>query len=251
MKITTLKERIAKAQEKVERKQNTITKKTAQIAKKSDRLAEQYGIDPETFDKYNRQGLSGEADRDIYWTLCDIENLNEDIIRGQKEIENTLKTIEKYEAQLAGELERESILIKDIPENMKQMQIELVDRWDTWDKSRRESLKEEYSELGYKEFMKHHTVADYEFRYKTDEQIHNSNVQDAKALIIDLYNRVKDITGEITDWSNIHAEVGTWGMTVLNGYVEGKEGRASVESILAGGYNIQRLHIRVLVKEYK
>ena len=56
-------------------------------------------------------------------------------------------------------------------------------------------------------------------------------------------------TGEITSWAGIHLEAGSY-CAVLNGYVEGKEGRARVESILAGGYNIQRLHIRVLVKEY-
>lgn len=251
MKITTLKERITKAQEKVERKQNTITKKTAQIEKKSAALTKKYGIDPETFDKYNREGFNEEDGHDIYWTMCDIDSLKEDIKRGTKEIEATLKTIEKYEAQLAGEIEREAILIRDIPESMKQMQTELVEKWDAWDIERRNRLVETYKEQGYKEFMKYHTVADYNFRYLTDEQIHNSNVRDAKTLIIDLYNRVKDITGEITSWKGIRAEQGTWGMTVLNGYVEGKEGRAYVESILAGGWNIQRLHVRVLVYEYK
>ena len=68
-------------------------------------------------------------------------------------------------------------------------------------------------------------------------------------MILDLIRRVKDITGEITDWSGIQATIGAQGFTVLNGYVIGKEGRARVESILAGGYNIQRLHVRVLVHE--
>jgi len=67
---------------------------------------------------------------------------------------------------------------------------------------------------------------------------------------MDLYRRVKNITGEITDWSGIHAEVGTWGFTVLNGLVAGKQGKCAVESILAGGYNIQRLHVRVLTYEF-
>ena len=85
------------------------------------------------------------------------------------------------------------------------------------------------------------------FKGKSDEQIHDDNVQAAENLIIDLIYRVRNLTGEITDWSNIRATAGTGGFTVLNGTVVGKEGIACVESITAGGYNIQRLHIRVLV----
>ena len=85
------------------------------------------------------------------------------------------------------------------------------------------------------------------FKSKSDEQIHDDNVQAAEDLIIDLIYRVRKITGEIIDWSNIRATAGTGGFTVLNGTVIGKEGIACVESITADGYNIQRLHIRVLV----
>ena len=246
MKITTLQERITKAQEKIEKKQNTITKKTARIEKLSDRLAKQYGIDPETFDKYNRQGFNAEAGDDIYWTMCDIDSLKEDIKRGAKEIEATKKTIEKYEAQLAGEIERESILIRDIPESMKRMQTELAEQWDAWDIERRENLKEKYAELGYKAFIQKYKYNGYEYMSVTDEQIHESNLREAKSMIINLYYRIKDITGEVTNWK--YLELGVGG-TALNGIVEGKEGKAYVESILAGGYNIQRLHVRVLVHD--
>ena len=85
------------------------------------------------------------------------------------------------------------------------------------------------------------------FKGKSDEQIHDDNVQAAENLIIDLIYRVRKITGEITDWSDIRATVGTDGFTVLNGTVIGKEGITCIESITAGGYNIQRLHVRVLV----
>lgn len=56
-----------------------------------------------------------------------------------------------------------------------------------------------------------------------------SHVQSAENLIIDLIYRVRNITGEITDWSDIiRTSVGTGGFTVFNGTVIGKEGIACV-----------------------
>jgi len=81
----------------------------------------------------------------------------------------------------------------------------------------------------------------------SDEQIHADNVKAGKQVILDLVNRVTKVTGPITSWSGLHATAGNGGWTVLNGIVEGEEGKASVETILAGGYNIQRLHARTLV----
>lgn len=82
----------------------------------------------------------------------------------------------------------------------------------------------------------------------TDAQIHEDNVKEGKKVILDLVNRVTKITGPITNWSGLYARPGNGGWTVLNGFVEGEDGKASVESILAGGYAIQRLHVRTLVK---
>lgn len=229
MKIETLKDRIENAKAKIEKKQATIEKKTALIAKKENK----------------RSKMTDELDiREIEW---DIKYLREDIDRLTKEIEETKKSLAKYEAQLVGELERDSILLKDVPESMKQMQTELVARWDEWDFERRENIRRDHAEMPYKEFQKKYKYSDWEFMYKTNDQIHNANVQDAKSLIINLYYRIKDITGEVTDWSGIKCVMGAYG-AVLNGYVVGKEGRAEVDTILAGGYNIQRLHVRTLVK---
>ena len=109
-------------------------------------------------------------------------------------------------------------------------------------------LIEKYKELGYKSFIKEYSYNDYDFMKIDDKKLEATNEKEAKALIIDLYNRVKEITGEVESWEDVHATQGAQGMVVLNGTVKGKEGVAQVESILAGGYNIQRLHIRVLVK---
>ena len=144
-------------------------------------------------------------------------------------------------------MERVSVLITDMPDILRELQEELVMRWDKWDMERRDKIIADYRELDYKEFSKKYTHAEVVFKGKSDEQIHDDNVQSAENLIIDLIYRVRKITGEITDWSDIRASAGTGGFTVLNGTVIGKEGIACVESITAGGYNIQRLHIRVLV----
>lgn len=243
MKIETLNDRIENAKAKIEKKQNTIIKKESLITKKEAAIRK-LGFNPNA-DKHEVSMISTEA----FWLICDVDNLKDDIHRGASEIEEIKVNLEKYEQQLAGEIEKESILLKDIPESMKRMQTELVERWDAWDMERRNKMRKDLDELDWKAFHEKYKHADFDFRHKTDEQIHNSNIRDAKYLILNLYYRVKEITGEITDWSGIRAEQGSCGL-VLNGFVKGKTGRAAVESILAGGYNIQRLHVRVLVKEY-
>lgn len=213
MNITTLKERIKKAEEKIEKKQATIIKKQAWIAKKSDEF-------------------------EIRW-------LRDDIRRLESEVEETKKTLEKYKKQLAGEMETESLFLNEIPDSMKEMQNELVSTWDAWDIARRDRIKADKKTMEYEAFCrKYNHTERWDLIYKTDDDIHNANVRDAKTYILDLYNRVKVITGEVVDWSGIRCAG-----PALNGLVIGKEGRAEVETILAGGYNIQRLHCRTLVHD--
>jgi len=83
---------------------------------------------------------------------------------------------------------------------------------------------------------------------RSDEQIHDRNIKEGQRVILDLTDRVTKITGPITSYAGLHLTQGNGGWAVLNGVVEGEDGKASVESILAGGYAIQRLHVRTLVK---
>jgi len=186
--------------------------------------------------------------RKIQWieaatkSAFETECLIADVRRLRKEVAATQKTIEKYEKQLAGETARDNIFA-EVPETMKTLQTELVTRWNEFDLQRRNALKERYH-ADSREFWKLCTRADYEFIYRTDEQIAATNERSARILIIDLFNRIRRITGEVADWRDIHYSGGA-----LNGYVTGKEGRATIKTIIAGGHNIQRLHIRVLVHE--
>lgn len=62
-----------------------------------------------------------------------------------------------------------------------------------------------------------------------------------------LVNRVTEIVGEITDAAGLF--IGNNGD--INGFVKGTKSNASLETITAGGYNIQCFHFRVLVREVK
>ena len=231
MRIETLSERIANAENKIGKKQRTILKKQELIAKKQHLLDTKYLVNPD----------SPEA-RTLKW---DIEHYTDDINRLEREIVETTLTLDNYKNQLTGLMERVSVLITDMPDVLRKLQEELVKRWDKWDIERRDKIIADYRELDHKEFSRKYTHADVVFKSKSDEQIHDDNVQASEDLIIDLIYRVRKITGEIIDWSNIRVTASTGCFTFFNGTVVEKEGIDCVESITAGGYNILRLHIKL------
>lgn len=71
--------------------------------------------------------------------------------------------------------------------------------------------------------------------------------QDKKAKYDDIINRTNKIVGTITDATALR--VGEKGE--LNGVIKGDRGAARVETIGAGGYNIQCFHFRTLIHEMK
>lgn len=62
-----------------------------------------------------------------------------------------------------------------------------------------------------------------------------------------IIERTNEIVGTITDASNL--KVGAKGD--LNGYIIGTKGTAKIQTIGAGGYNIQCFHFRTLINEMK
>ena len=63
---------------------------------------------------------------------------------------------------------------------------------------------------------------------------------------VDLVNRVTKLVGEIQDANNL--SIGNQNGE-LNGIIIGTNGKVRIETISAGGYNIQRFHYRVLIKK--
>ena len=62
-----------------------------------------------------------------------------------------------------------------------------------------------------------------------------------------MIDQVSEKIGEITDAS--HLSIGEKGE--INGIIVGTNGKAKIETIGAGGYNIQRYHFRTLVHKLK
>lgn len=71
--------------------------------------------------------------------------------------------------------------------------------------------------------------------------------KEADAKYDDIIERTNKIVGQIVDAS--YLEIGMKGD--LNGYIIGTKGKASVQTIGAGGYNIQVFHFRTLIKPMK
>lgn len=83
---------------------------------------------------------------------------------------------------------------------------------------------------------------------ETTEQGFNRIVDDMKQHLMDSFiNKTEKYVGKILDARDLKVDK----MGNLNGIVIGEMGKAKVETVGCGGWNIQRYHLRVLVKKIK
>lgn len=247
MRIELLNERIIKAEETINKKKELIVKRNKSIDKKRKEL-EALGFDSiiTTYDwLLNNRGLNNWDE--AYWIACDINHYEESINDANRVISEKEESLIKMRNQLDVEIQKENA-IDNLPELFIEFKDSLVKAWDEFDINRRDSLYASYKELGYRDFCKKYGYGAYDKLSETDEHIHQQNVKDSKELILDLLDRVSYKTGKITDFAGLHVSTNNAGYAILNGIVIGEKDTAVVDSILAGGYNIQRLHVRVLVK---
>ena len=249
MKSSELKEKLDKALERVEKAQGTIERHKKQLEKKQAVLLRcewvkpfLNNLDEIKWDENKRKAYKEATGDDLYWDACDVQHKEEDIKGAYKKLEEQKQIAENWREKYNKQVELETKIEFEMPPIFQQCKEDLAKDWTETDIRRREIMKEKRRELPWKEFRKAYSYNQEQEYGKTDEEFMRINLRDAELFIIDLYNRVKAITGEVTDWKNIH-----YGGKALNGYVVGENGTARVETILAGGYNIQRLHMRVLV----
>lgn len=242
MTTQEIKARIEKAQEQVEKKKGTLARHIKKAEKIKAAIVKN-GWDPEG-GCYQKQGTPEYSD--CFMMICDYENAVESIKNTQEAIKDKEQIVANWKAKLAVTAEKEAEA-DAMPELLKQYKANLTAAFDKADAERRSALYKEYREMGYKEFCRKYSYREYEWIRMDVDQIHKENVRTAEALVNNLWVRVKEICGTVEKIDLYLNNGNQWEGLVINGWVYGKNGTARVESILAGGYNIQRLHIRTLV----
>lgn len=188
---------------------------------------------------------------DSYWTICDYHGTLDSIKRTKSAIEEQNGVVARWKEKLEKAM-AEAKEQYELPEILTVVRINIFNEWNRYDFHRRARLKAEYNDMDYSAFIKKYTYSGYSFMRSTDDEIKNNNDRSSMALVLNLWKRVKDITGPVTDTTNLHiTSANEFEGLALNGYVIGENGVADIESILVGGYNIQKLHIRTLVHERK
>lgn len=265
MTTIELQERINKAEETIAKKNILIEKRNKSIVKTMKKLHD-LGYTSDNYDSLHNEmeeartkDFNSDKFQEGYNYIYDLHIYYESINDTHKTIEETQEKINKYNNMMKAEEAKEDF-INNLPENVIEFMNELEDSWNKYDIRRRDLIQKMKAELyqydNYStEYKELHTKMQqkfgrnwYEDSFLTDEQIKKENKKAVKSLILDFINRVKDRVGTITSFANLHLNRDNQGFAILNGRVEGTEGTARVESIYAGGYNIQRLHVRVLVK---
>ena len=244
MDLQKTKESLQKAVEKLDKKIALLQKYEDKAVKQRSAI-EANGWDPDN--KFCLQGKPGYFDS--YWAICEYYETLDSIRRTKSAIEEQNGVVARWREKLEKAM-AEAKEQFELPEVLSIVRINIYNEWNRYDFERRARLKAEYSNMDHSAFIKKYTYSGYSFMRSTDDEIKNDNDRSSRALILNLWKRVKDITGPVTDVTNLHiTNANKFEGLALNGYVIGENGVADLESILAGGYNIQKLHIRTLVHE--
>jgi len=237
-------------QERITNKENQIKKLVLKYDKYSKLVSEEFLTLCNQFlrtgDRTQIREYTARVNPRFKW----LDGPDEDLYRTASDLYDARNTLDRYLKQLKAEEDKQATL-SELPEVIIEFKENLITRWDRYDLWKQNEIKKDRAILTPKEMREKWGHHYFDFIYYTSEEIHKSNVKDAEELVLNLINRTIEITGQITDCSYLYLDQDNSGYTIINGLVIGKNGKARVESIGAGGYNIQRYHIRVLVKEVR
>lgn len=247
MKTTDLQERILKKQEQISKLERLYEKYSAENVQEK-----------AIIDRFLETG-----NRDEYRAY--LKSINScyggDAWSKANDLYDARETLKKYQKQLEAETAKDNTL-NNIPEVIRQFGQELLDNWNNYDFWKQQQIKADLRKEpdwrdreNYRQFQRNMIEkwgrGYYDFAYLPHEKIIKSNTKAVDTLILNLVTRTVEIAGTIKDAKHLILDRDNNGYAIINGLVIGEKGKAKVESIGAGGYNIQRYHIRVLIKEVK
>lgn len=201
---------------------------------------------------------------DIKWTQRDIDKANEALTKYRAELETAqekansrnvkviIEFLEAWKTRVRG------YYIEALPryiEARKEYEMVYDEYHSKWHQMWMEATKEEYKAFDkeFKDYKNRYNKAwRWLMEYLEKDEINLDKLNkmldiEANAKYDDIIERTNAITGTITDAT--YLRIGLKGD--LNGYVIGERGKAKVETIGAGGYNIQCYHFRTLIHEMK
>jgi hypothetical protein len=278
-KVETLKASVAKAETKVEkckativRHENALEKKIAKLEKVSERTVDLDNVDAHKWDENHKS-------YDYYWEACEVSSKLEDIKGAKKKLKEAEIVLSNWEAKLEKEIEKDNFIggipqvIKNFLEMWKEQayewHIQRLEKFVIFKKDLYRQEKEASAEcqgLPYRErraYMEEKGLDNIgkrllsfggvvvvemdRIRNEEDRLAYlNKVLEDEKRRkAIDLVNRITEVVGTIEDASRL--DVSAKGN--LDGIIYGSLANAKIETIGAGGYNIQCFHYRTLVNK--
>lgn len=282
--MTTTKDKIEKLQAQIAKSKDKLTKHKKDKVDKSYKLCKKLGIkNPDKWDAYSEGRSHEQFQAKCYYDHAKfgyeimqskLDDLNKRLKslyeKKQKEdlknnttpqipvieefLENWKKSAREYYLQQVEALEKfEADYINNRNEVMKELEIKYgkhaVLKMSPEVKKELRDRKVDYKSKN--EYIKNHfnsiTVELYQLnqlgRSGMENKLESLLSSEVNKKRADFYARCYKVVGDITDASSLH--VGRNGS--INGTIVGKLGKAVVETIMAGGYNVQVLHYRVLV----
>lgn len=185
-----------------------------------------------------REFIEQWKERAIQFYFEELDNYNE-IFKERNEIGRELRRLEKINNDLWKQVESEEDydkLSKEIEKNNFELN-EVEKQY----KIANEIARKKAKEIELSSFVKDALCYGKESKNRIIKLVEREAVAKEKMLIA----RVNKAVGIILEAKALY--VGVNGE--LNGYIKGENGTCKIETIYAGGYNIQCLHYRVLVKK--
>lgn len=246
-----------------------IAKREAMIEKTTEKInvAREKLIDAEVWDADADKHIGDiwqydEKTRDLIWKLEDWIYNNEESNKKLKELEaKRVRAEERYQRDLI-----EQGKIDDLPPILRELKDEIFNKFygyemKVWNEIREARAKDKeeydaecervgrfnavYDRKNVKAmFKKYGEQRVRDLMYQTEADIRKACTRYADGYVMNLIDRVTKYIGQITDYSDLWLTGPS-----INGVIVGERGRVRLETILAGGWNIQCLHNRVLVKK--